>query len=447
MQINDLKQLLRENGIVGAGGAGFPSYAKLDLRASAVILNCAECEPLLKLHRQMLEKYAYEIVSTLSLIADTVEAEEFVIAVKGSYKGAVSAVKNVIGDFKKGRIGILPEMYPAGDEVVTIYETTGRVVPPGNLPISVGCIVYNVETVYNMYRAINSKLPVTHKYVTVAGEVKEPKTIKAPLGTSFKTLIDMCGGVTAENTRIISGGPMTGNLADEYGVVTKTTNGILVMPENHEIVLKRLANAGLEIKRAMSVCCQCRACTELCSRNLLGQPIEPHKFMRALSRNVITDPQEMVNTLYCSSCGICEMYACPQGLNPRSLIADYKMGLRKNGIKPTALEEFDDVRDDREYRLVPMHRLKERLDLIKYDINAPITEEVPHEKHIKIMLSQHIGAPAKPIVKPGDNVTAAQVVAKTDDSALGVNIHAPENGAVAEITDKFIIIAVDTGKE
>ena len=85
MQINELKQLLRENGIVGAGGAGFPSYAKLDLRASTVILNCAECEPLLKLHRQMLEKYAYEIVSTLAAIADTVEADEFVIAVKGSY--------------------------------------------------------------------------------------------------------------------------------------------------------------------------------------------------------------------------------------------------------------------------------------------------------------------------------------------------------------------------
>lgn len=447
MQINELKQLLRENGVVGAGGAGFPSYAKLDLRASTVILNCAECEPLLKLHRQMLEKFAYEIVSTLSLVADTVEAEEFVIAVKGSYKGAVSAVKKVLENFKKGRIGILPEMYPAGDEVVTIYETTGRVVPPGNLPISVGCIVYNVETVYNMYCALNSKLPVTHKYVTVAGEVKEPKTIKAPIGTSFKTLIDMCGGVTSENVRIISGGPMTGNLADEYDVVTKTTNGILVMPENHEIVLKRLANAGLEIKRAMSVCCQCRACTELCSRNLLGQPIAPHKFMRALSRNVITDPQDMINTMYCSSCGICEMYACPQGLNPRSLIAEYKAGLRKNGIRPTALEEFDEVRDDREYRLVPMHRLKERLDLIKYDINAPVTDEMPKEKRIKIMLSQHIGAPAKPTVKIGDGVSAAQVIAKADDSALGVSIHAPQNGVIEEITDKFIMITVDGGKE
>lgn len=447
MQINELKQLLRENGIVGAGGAGFPSYAKLDTRATAIILNCAECEPLLKLHRQMLEKYAYEIVSTLSLIADTVEADEFVIAVKGSYKGAVSAVEKVLGDFKKGRIGILPEMYPAGDEVVTIYETTGRVVPPGNLPISVGCIVYNVETVYNMYCALNSKSPVTHKYVTVAGEVKTPKTIKAPLGTSFKTLIEMCGGTTKENVRIISGGPMTGNLGDMYDVVTKTTNGILVMPENHEIVVKRLVNAGLEIKRAMSVCCQCRACTELCSRNLLGQPIAPHKFMRALSRNVITDPQDMINTMYCSSCGICEMYACPQGLNPRSLIAEYKIGLRKNGIKPTALEKFDEVRDDREYRLVPMHRLKERLDLVKYDIDAPITEDTPKEKSIKIMLSQHIGAPAKPVVKTGDKVTASQIIAQTDESALGVNIHAPKNGIIENITDKFIIITVDAGKE
>ena len=111
------------------------------------------------------------------------------------------------------------------------------------------------------------------------------------------------------------------------------------------------------------------------------------------------------------------------------------------------LTEFDDVREDREYRLLPMHRLKERLDLVKYDINAPITEEMPNEKRIKIMLSQHIGAPAKPVVKSGDKVAASQVIAKTDDSALGVNIHAPKNGTVEEITDKFIIIAADAGKE
>ncbi len=161
MELNELVEVMKKNGVAGAGGAGFPTYAKLDKRADTLILNCAECEPLLKLHRQVLEKYAYEIMSTLDLIAKAVGANQVYIGIKGSYTKAVEAVKSNLSSFKNMDISILPEIYPAGDEVILIYETTKRVVPPGSIPISVGVTVFNVETILNVYNAIHNQEPVT----------------------------------------------------------------------------------------------------------------------------------------------------------------------------------------------------------------------------------------------------------------------------------------------
>ena len=174
MNLTELSTLMQNAGVAGAGGAGFPSYAKLNAAADTIILNCAECEPLLKLHRQVLAKYANEILATLTVIADAVEADNIIIAVKPHYKEAVDAVKANLASYPKARIGLLPEVYPAGDEVVTIYETTGRVVKPGALPITVGVTVFNVETVYNIYRALHEAAPVTDKYITITGAVKNP---------------------------------------------------------------------------------------------------------------------------------------------------------------------------------------------------------------------------------------------------------------------------------
>jgi Na+-translocating ferredoxin:NAD+ oxidoreductase RnfC subunit len=283
MTFEELKNVVRNAGIAGCGGAGFPSYAKLDKRADTIILNCAECEPLFKLHRQLLEKYSYEICSALELIREACEAKEFIVAVKAEYEDAVEAVNDTLKLFKNGKISLLPEVYPAGDEVITIYESTGRVVPAGNIPISVGVVVFNVETVLNIYNAVNNGYKVTHKYVTVAGEVKNPTTFYVPVGTSFETLIKMSGGLLIKDVTIINGGPMTGNIASKFDVVKKNTNGILILPNDNQVVLKRKANTQISAMRAKSTCCQCHSCTDLCPRYLLGHPIKPSEFMKAVS--------------------------------------------------------------------------------------------------------------------------------------------------------------------
>ena len=443
MTFEELKKVVRDAGVAGCGGAGFPSYAKLDKRADTIILNCAECEPLFKVHRQVLEKYAYEICSALDMIVKACEAEKFVIAVKGEYKDAVEAVKAVLPQFKCGKISLLPEVYPAGDEVVTIYEATGRVVPAGNIPISVGVIVFNVETALNIYNAVNGGSAVTHKFVTVAGEVKNPKTYYVPIGTTFEHLIKLSGGTTRSDVTIVNGGPMTGMLATKFDVVKKNTNGILVLPDDNQVVLKKQAKTNISVMRAKSTCCQCRSCTDLCPRYLLGQPIKPSEFMKAVATGNVSDAPVLADAMYCVSCGICEMYACPQGLDPRSLIAEFKNNMRSKGVKITPVENPDGVNPHRELRKVPMKRLKERLGLTKYDTSAPIVEDVVKPGRVKIMLSQHIGAPAKLNVKKADAVKVGDILGIADEQALGVSVHCSVNGKVLDANESFVIIDVE----
>ncbi|MBQ9806069.1 MAG: SLBB domain-containing protein [Clostridia bacterium] len=440
MDMNTFGAIMREAGVVGAGGAGFPSYAKLNQAADTIILNCAECEPLLKLHRQVLARYAKEIMMTLEEIADTIGAEQVIIAVKHAYTEAVEAVKAHLGEFKKTKIGLLPEIYPAGDEVVTIYETTGRVVNPGALPITVGCIVYNVETIYNAYRAWKENAPVTHKYITIAGEVQNPCTLKAPLGITYGELLAMAGGATCPDPVLIAGGPMTGGIAGMGDVVTKTSNAILVMPRNAYIVQKRVTPVKINTKRAMAACCQCRMCTDLCSRNLLGHPIEPHKLMRAIASGSVSDQAALLNAYSCSSCGLCEMYACGQSLNPRTLINEIKGELRKNGVAPLRGLQAAPVNSTREYRKVPMSRLIARLGLGKYDKPAPIVDVEISSKRLKIKLGQSIGAPSVCCVSVGDRVNAGDVLGKFTPDKLGTSVHAPMNGTVIEVNDQFVIL-------
>lgn len=439
MNINELKGVLQNAGVVGAGGAGFPSYAKLNEAADTIILNCAECEPLLKLHRQVMQHYAREIMTALTVVAEAVGAKQVIIAIKPSYKKAVEAVKAQLEDFNMISIGYLPEVYPAGDEVVTIYETTGRVVPPGKLPISVGVTVYNVETMLNAYYALTEGKGVTHKYITVTGEVKEPVTLYVPLGITVGEVIKLAGGTTIEEYTLINGGPMTGNIVTEYDVITKTSNAILVMPNDQYIVMKRKSDPKISLKRAMSACCQCRMCTDLCPRNLLGHPIEPNKFMRSASSSVTSDVEPYLGTYFCCACGLCEMYSCFQNLSPKSLMAVVKDELRKGGIPVPAASEAP-VKEERSGRYVLKSRLTARLGLTKYNFPALLDEREYAPKSVKLLLSQHIGAPSIPAVKKGDTVKCGDVIASPQAGALGVAIHSSIDGKVKEITDKYITI-------
>lgn len=444
MEIQELKQILQNVGTVGAGGAGFPTYAKLDERAEVILMNCAECEPLLKLHRQLLEQCAGEILKAFDMIAQTVGAKEAVIGIKREYKATLKAIDRYIDAYPNMRVQLLDGAYPMGDEVVLIYEATGRVIRPGGLPIEEGVAVFNVETVYNVYRAVERDTPVIDKLVTVVGEVEHPITVRVPLGATIKDVVAYAGKMTTNHPAYLVGGPMMGNLAEDTAVVTKTTNAVIVLDQSHSLVRRKDRNAAIDLKRAASSCCQCETCTNLCPRHALGHPIEPHKFMRSAANQDFQDTNVFLNTMFCSSCGLCENYSCPQGLSPRSLIADYKLGLRRAGVKPPADVKPAPVKESRQYRKVPEERLAARLGLSRYDVEAPLQEDgywkeqdILHK--VKILMSQHIGAPAVPVVEMGAKVKAGDRIAKPGNG-LSVAIHASMDGIVREVTDKYIVI-------
>ena len=342
------------------------------------------------------------------------------------------------------RIQLLDSAYPMGDEVVLIYEATGRVIRPGGLPIEEGVAVFNVETVYNVYRALERQTPVIDKLVSVVGEVEHPITLRVPIGASIKDVVAYAGDIRAREPAYLVGGPMMGNLATEHDVVTKTTNAIIVLDKSHALIQRKNRNAAIDLKRAASSCCQCETCTSLCPRHALGHPIEPHKFMRSAANKDFQDTNVFLNTFFCSSCGLCENFSCPQGLSPRSLIADYKLGLRKAGVKPPANVEPAPVEESREYRKAPEERLEARLGLSVYNVDAPLQPEDFWRKEqrirkVKILLSQHIGAPAVPTVEKGAQVKCGQRIADPAQG-LSVGIHASVDGRVQEVTERYIVI-------
>lgn len=435
----DLKNALFDGGVVGAGGAGFPTHAKLSDKADTVILNCAECEPLMKVDRQLMVEHTNEILSGMQMLVEAMGAKEGILAVKRSYTASIEAVNSIIGDYGKLRLHILPDIYPAGDEVVLIYETTKRVVPQGKIPIMVGCVVVNVETVLNTYRKVTSGTNVVTKFLTVAGLVNKPLTVEVPVGITVKELIEMAGGTSTDEYEILMGGPMTGRICSMNDIVTKTTKAILVLPPSCPPITKRKRTAKLDIRNAMSVCSQCSMCTSLCPRNLLGQSIEPHTFMRAIGNGLTYDVEPFLNSFFCCSCGLCEMYSCHQDLSPRRLLDQYKAGLRAKGVRIPDKPNRE-VNPMREERRVPEHRLVHRLGLASFDVPAPLTACPSDIKEVKLMLRQNIGAPCVPSVKVGDRVVVGQQIAAPPEGALGTCLHASIAGTVTAVTDNFVSI-------
>lgn len=296
MLIDELKKIAKESGVVGAGGAGFPSYAKMTDQADTVILNCVECEPLLKLHKQLLASHAEEIVRMLNEVRETFGAKEAVIGIKSEHKHTIQILEEVLKDYDKVRICAVRPTYPMGDEVILIYEATGRVIKPGGLPIDEHVVVYNTETMYNLYRAVHLQEPVTDKLVTIVGEIENPVTISIPLGTTVGEAVSLAGRITVKNPAFVMGGPMMGKIGTENTVITKTTNAIIILPEDHKVVMRMNKNLELERRRAASSCCQCRTCTDLCPRHALGHPIEPHRIMRAVADLDTSDLSVYTNT-------------------------------------------------------------------------------------------------------------------------------------------------------
>ncbi|KXS49445.1 Na+-translocating ferredoxin:NAD+ oxidoreductase RNF, RnfC subunit [Halanaerobium congolense] len=425
-------------GVVGAGGAGFPTHIKYDCEAEYLIINGAECEPLLQTDKFLMREFAAEILEAIVMIAENIGAQKIVFATKKKYTKEITCLEKIIAEknYKNIELFLMDSYYPAGDEQILVYEVTERIVPEGGIPLQVGVVVTNVGTLYNSYRAVKD-VPVTDKYVSVLGEVSKARIIQVPLGTSVKDCIAAAGGSTINDYAVIVGGPMMGtNLVGseiDQAVITKTDGAIIVVPRNNFVIERNKQSIEHIKNKAKAACIQCSLCTEYCPRYLIGHELEPHRIMRALSYN--EDAEVLKEAQICCECGICELYACPMGLSPRLVNVYFK-----NKIK----EKFESSQDQlkahpmRDYRKIPTARQTARLDLDKYDHQALAETLKVDVKEVKIPLKQHIGAPAVFNLEKGAVVKKGELLAAAKADSLSVNIHASLDAQIVEVNDQYI---------
>jgi cobalamin reductase len=434
----NLAEILKDAGVVGAGGAGFPTYVKAESQIEYLIGNGAECEPLLHKDARLMERYPEEVVRGMLIMAEATGAEKLVIGIKGKNTGAIEAILKA-AEGTAVTVFELKDYYPAGDEYELVHEVTGRLIPPKGIPLNVGCVTNNVETLYNVAIAVDRNEPVTHKFLTVTGAVKNPVTLHVPIGITFRECIELARGALLDEFQLSVDGIMMGSWETDIDKrVTKTSSGIIVLPVDHHLMIRRSREVPSMHRIGKSACDQCTFCTELCPRYLLGYDVQPHKVMRSLGFTLMGEAMWNKYADLCCSCGLCTLYACPEDLYPKEACDRAKDDLRETNQSwegPTEVKAHV-MKDSRK---VPVQSLMKRLKILKYDHHAPLEDINIRPDVVRIPLKMHVGAPAEAIVRTGDRVVVGQMIARSPADALGVAIHSSINGTVSSINGDIVI--------
>ncbi|MGD0200009.1 MAG: 4Fe-4S dicluster domain-containing protein [Bryobacteraceae bacterium] len=435
-----LSEKLKQLGVVGAGGAGFPAYVKASSQVEYVIANGAECEPLVHKDAELMERYPAEILSGMSLMMEATQARQGKFGIKQKNVRAIEALRSRL-DSRPIELVLLGDFYPSGDEYELVYSATGRLIPPAGIPLQVGCVVNNVETLYNVHFAAAEGLPVTRKFLSVAGAVNQPKSVWVPVGTSFRDVLALAGGASVPDFAVFVSGLMMGTLAPGLDdVVRKTTAALIVLPRRHYLVARRERTQAQMARIGKSACDQCSYCTEFCPRYLLGYEVMPHKVMRSLGFTSSGGEYWSKWGQLCCACGICTLYACPEDLYPKEACDDAKASLRAAGLQ-FVQEREPSLHPMKEHRRVPLGMLRRRLRVEEYEAEAPFEDSSFTPQRVRIQLSQHAGHPARAVVSAGDKVRMGAAVGRVDDSELGASVHASIDGTVEAVTDSFVEIA------
>ncbi len=301
---DDLVKAVRASGLVGLGGAGFPSFVKLtispDKPIDTLVVNAAECEPYITVdYRECLDN-THNVMNGVYRLAELLELKNVIIAVEDNKPKAIEVMKKIADmDNDRGntvRLMTLKSRYPQGAEKMMVLSATGRVVPAGKLPADVGCIVMNVGSVAFVSRYLDTGKPLVSRTVTVSGDcIKNPMNVRVPIGTSMKDIVDFCGGFTDEPVKILSGGPMMGTAITDLNVpLLKSNNAVLAFSKR---------GAGLKKETA---CIHCGRCHAACPMGLIPTDIEKYALLKD------AETLTKLGTMVCMECGSCA-YSCPGG--------------------------------------------------------------------------------------------------------------------------------------
>ncbi len=299
----DLIRAVKASGLVGLGGAGFPTHVKLNVpngkSADTLIVNCAECEPYITTDNREAIENTDNVLAGIITVMRLLKLQRTIIAIEDNKPEAVKVLKNAVKNSKEpeaSKIGVLTlkARYPQGAEKVLIKACTNRVVPVGKLPLDVGCIVMNITSIGFVSSYLKTGIPLVSKRITVDGSaVKEPKNVIVPIGTPIKNVIEFCGGYSTPPSKLISGGPMMGlSLADDEFPILKQNNAILAFDEKDAVLQKT------------TDCIRCGRCVQSCPLNLMPAAIERSVKLKDI------DALNKQGVMVCMECGSCA-YNCP----------------------------------------------------------------------------------------------------------------------------------------
>lgn len=297
LSIDEMKKRIADAGLAGMGGAAFPTHVKLspppEKKIDTALLNGAECEPYLTADHRLMLEFPEDIFTGFQLIMKILGVKRGIIGIEDNKPDAIDIMQRMSGKYPGIEVLSLRVKYPQGAEKQLIYAATGRAVPPGKLPMEVGCLVSNVGTARAVYEAIALRRPLIERIVTVTGAVASPQNLRVRIGTPIRTLIDFCGGFTGSIGKILSGGPMMGVAQYTLDVpVVKGTSGVIAINKEKVVEEKPLA------------CIKCGGCVRACPMHLMPFMID------AFVENEKWDLAKNINIADCIECGCCS-YACP----------------------------------------------------------------------------------------------------------------------------------------
>ncbi len=438
--MHPIVEKMKQAGVVGAGGAGFPTHLKYNAQAEILIANGAECEPLLYKDKELMRLFPNEVKKGIELASEAVGASRTILGIKAKNSEIIGQFKGLFGGTTH-EIFEMGDYYPAGDEYVLVYEATGRLIPYGGYPVNVGCVVSNVETLLNIALA-DSGIPVTETFVTLTGIIKNPMTVKVPIGTPLNELINFAGGFRTNNVAALAGGAMMGSLQTDFTKpLKKTCSGFIFLPTDHNLIRRRGESLSEMKKIGQSACDQCTYCTEFCPRYLLGYHIEPHKVMRSLGFAGEQEDFWGLHAMNCCECNLCSLYACPEDLDPKQACVRSKRNIKLKELSYRPPETELTAHPMQEHRKVSIHKLTRKLGLMPYNNKALFNDASFAPSQVSIPLSQHVGFPAVAKVSVGDSVSLGDLIGSIPDGSMGANIHASINGTVTHVDENITIKA------
>ncbi len=412
-------------GVVVTGGR--PLHDRLRRSIGTILSGCVETEPLSGAARAVVCAHPAEVFAGLTLAMEATRATRGLFVVPRGDREVREAVGRIARDFAHVQVEAVEPYHPLENPRVLAREVLGTHVPADTPLEAAGVLVVDPQALWHLAAAAEGR-PVTHRFVTVAGEVARPATVRVPIGTLLEDLAALCGGVTGKvPVRFLKGGPLTGRLVSADDTVGREDSAVSILAETHPAVVRAGIAIDQMLARARSVCGACRLCTDLCPEHAAGHAIHPHLLMRALTHGMDTIDDVVLGAATCSGCMACSA-ACPAGIAPGRFYAAVRASLEARGVHHPPAGRLQNGLEGSAGRRATRARLAAQLGVSRYDRRWPVDDNYPAVDRVRLS-----AGPGGVKVGLGQQVEMGDLVAEQGPD--GLPVHAPIRGVVSRLME------------